>query len=136
MEARQILPQFDVSEAMYRKIRCPVLIIHGDNDQIQPYERAKLVAELTGAEFITIAGGGHNPLGRFPAKCNALIVRFSDRGWLKLATSSAVAAGKANEHSISRRPSGSGMRDAILPSRANCDICTRNCKLTGLPRIR
>ena len=49
MEARAILPTFDVSEAMYRKIRCPVLVIHGDNDQIQPYARGKLVAEVTGA---------------------------------------------------------------------------------------
>jgi pimeloyl-ACP methyl ester carboxylesterase/predicted glycosyltransferase len=79
VEARAIPPRFDVSEAMYRKIRCPVLVIHGDNDQIQPYERAKLVAELTGGELVTIPGGGHNPLGRFPAKCNALIVDFLDR---------------------------------------------------------
>ena len=48
---------------MYRKIRCPLLMIHGDNDQIQPYARAKLVAEITGAELVTIPGGGHNPLG-------------------------------------------------------------------------
>ena len=34
-------PGFDVSEAMYRKIRCPLLVIHGDNDQIQPCERAQ-----------------------------------------------------------------------------------------------
>ena len=70
---------FDVSEAMYRKIRCPVLVIHGDDDQIQPCARAKAVAEVTGAELVTIPGGGHNPLGRIPAKCNALIVDFLDR---------------------------------------------------------
>jgi pimeloyl-ACP methyl ester carboxylesterase/predicted glycosyltransferase len=79
VEARQIPPPFDVSEAMYRRISCPVLAIHGDNDQIQPYARAQLVAELTGAELETIPGGGHNPLGRFPAKSNALIVDFLDR---------------------------------------------------------
>jgi predicted glycosyltransferase/alpha/beta superfamily hydrolase len=79
VEARTIAPPFDVGEAMYRGIRCPMLAIHGDNDQIQPYERAKLVAELSGAELVTIPGGGHNPLGRFPAKCNALIVDFLDR---------------------------------------------------------
>ena len=79
VEARTIPPHFDVSEAMYRKIRCPMLIIHGDNDQIQPYARAQAVAEVTGAELVTIPGGGHNPLGRFPAKTNALIVDFLDR---------------------------------------------------------
>ena len=49
VEARTIPPSFDVSEAMYRKIRCPVLMIHGDNDQIQPYARAEAVAEAHAA---------------------------------------------------------------------------------------
>jgi pimeloyl-ACP methyl ester carboxylesterase/predicted glycosyltransferase len=79
VEARAIAPFFDVSEAMYRKIRCPMLVIHGDNDQIQSYARAKAMAEVTGAEFVTIPGGGHNPFGRFPAKSNALIVDFLNR---------------------------------------------------------
>ena len=79
VEARSLAPPFDVSEAMYRKIRCPVLMIHGDDDQIQPYGRAQAVAEATGAELVAIAGGGHNPLGRIPARCNALIVDFLDR---------------------------------------------------------
>ena len=72
-------PEFDVSEAMYRRIACPVLIIHGDNDQIVPHARAKLVAEITGAELVTIPGGGHNPLGRYPAKFNDLVNDFLDR---------------------------------------------------------
>ena len=79
VEARSIPPPFDAGEGMYRKIRCPMLLIHGDNDQIQPYARAQTIAELTGAELFTIEGGGHNPLGRFPAKCNALINDFLDR---------------------------------------------------------
>jgi pimeloyl-ACP methyl ester carboxylesterase/predicted glycosyltransferase len=79
VEARTIRPDFDVSEAMYRKIDCPMLMIHGDDDQIQPHARANVVAEVTGAELVTIPGGGHNLLGRFPAKCNALIVDFLDR---------------------------------------------------------
>ena len=69
VEARATRRSFDVSEAMYRKIALPVLIIHGDNDQIQPYARAQgCVAEITGAELVTIPGGGHNPLGRYPGK--------------------------------------------------------------------
>ena len=42
VEARTIPPTFDVSEEMYRKISCPVLMIHGDDDQIQPYARAQV----------------------------------------------------------------------------------------------
>jgi pimeloyl-ACP methyl ester carboxylesterase/predicted glycosyltransferase len=79
VEARTTRPAFDVGEAMYRKIKCPLLMIHGDNDRIQPYARGQLVAELTGAELVTIEGGGHNPLGRIPAKCNILIAEFLDR---------------------------------------------------------
>ena len=79
VDARTMPPAFDLSEAMYRKIKCPLLMIHGDNDRIQPHDRAQLVAELTGAELVTIQGGGHNPLGRIPAKCNTLIADFLDR---------------------------------------------------------
>ncbi len=79
VEARTIPPRCDVGEAMYRKIRCPLLLIHGENDQIQPCARARAVAELTGAELFAIPGGGHNPLGRFPAKCNDLVNEFLDR---------------------------------------------------------
>ena len=79
VEARAKPPSFDASEAMYRRIDCPVLVIHGDDDRIQPHARARLVAELTRAEMVTIPGGGHNPLGRFPAKANTLIVDFLDR---------------------------------------------------------
>ena len=79
VEARAIPPVFDVGQAMYRKIRCPMLLIHGDNDQIQPYARAQAVAEVTGAELFTVPGGGHNPLGRFPAQCNTVINDFLDR---------------------------------------------------------
>src|SRR5882724_4141646 len=79
VEARIISPSFDVGGAMYRKISCPMLVIHGDDDQLHPHARGKAVAVLTGAEFVTIAGSGHNPLGRSPAKCNALILDFLDR---------------------------------------------------------
>lgn len=79
VEARAVPPTFDVSEAMYRKIKCPVLMIHGDDDRIQPPARAQTVANLTGAELVTIKGGGHNPLGRFPAKSNTVIADFLDR---------------------------------------------------------
>jgi pimeloyl-ACP methyl ester carboxylesterase/predicted glycosyltransferase len=79
VEARTIPPSFDVSEAMYRKIRCPMLLIHGEDDQIVPHGRSEAIEKVTGAEFVTIPGSGHHPLGRFPAKCNALIVDFLDR---------------------------------------------------------
>lgn len=77
--ARTIPPSFDVSEQMYRSIRCPLLMIHGTDDRIQPIARARYVAEVTGAEFVAIDGGGHAPQARFPARINALIVDFLER---------------------------------------------------------
>ena len=77
VEARTIVPPFDVTEAMYRRIRCPMLMFHGDNDQIQPYARGKLVAELTGAEFVTIRRWRPQSARPFPAKCNTADQRLS-----------------------------------------------------------
>jgi pimeloyl-ACP methyl ester carboxylesterase len=80
VEARTIPPSFDVSEAMYRKISCPMLLLHGDDDQIQHPGRAEAVAKLVkDAERVTLPGGGHNVLGRFPAKANTLIMDFLAR---------------------------------------------------------
>ncbi len=80
VEARTIPPSFDVSEAMYRKISCPLLLLHGDDDQIQPYGRAEAVAKVVPhAELVILPGGGHHLLGRFPAKANTLIMDFLDR---------------------------------------------------------
>jgi pimeloyl-ACP methyl ester carboxylesterase/predicted glycosyltransferase len=98
VEARTIPPPFDVGEAMYRSIRCPMLLIHGDNDQIQPHGRAEAVAAITGAELFTVQGGGHVPIGRYPAKCNALINDFLERrlGIPAPAKTRAQSAGRAN----------------------------------------
>jgi len=109
VEARTIAPDFDVSEAMYRKIRCPVLMFHGDNDQIQPYARGQLVAAATGAELVTFPGGGHNVLGRYPAKCNAAITEFIDRRLdLKSSRESPVRTGKVKRVLYLSSPIGLG----------------------------
>ena len=80
VEGRLIPPSFDASEAMYRKIECPMLLIHGDDDRIQPHGRSEAVAKVVkDAELVILPGVGHNPLGRFPAKSNALIVEFLER---------------------------------------------------------
>ncbi len=109
VEARAIKPDFDISEAMYRKIHCPVLMIHGDNDRIQPYARAKFVSEVVGAEFITIPGGGHNPLGRLPAKANTLIADFLERRLgIQASVSDAGRTGKAKRALYISSPIGLG----------------------------
>lgn len=80
VEARAVPPRFDASAQMYRSITCPVLFMHGDSDRIQPHARALAAhAEVAESEFVTIEGGGHNVLGRYPAKANALINDFLGR---------------------------------------------------------
>ncbi len=79
VDARAIPPSFDVSEAMYRKIACPLLLIHGDDDHISPFARAETVAAVTDAELAVLPGAGHCPQARFPAKVNTLIDDFLDR---------------------------------------------------------
>ena len=79
VEARAIPPSFDVSEAMYRKIACPLLLVHGDDDHVSPFARAELVASVTGAELAALPGAGHCPQARFPAKVNTLIDDFLER---------------------------------------------------------
>lgn len=57
-------------------VRCPVLVIHGDNDHITPHARGAALAEMTGGKLATIEGGGHIPLARDPVKVNLLLRKF------------------------------------------------------------
>ncbi|MEX2570961.1 MAG: alpha/beta fold hydrolase [Gemmatimonadota bacterium] len=58
------------------RVRCPVLVIHGEEDAISPVTRGELVAAATGGDLVTIRGGGHGPHARDPVKVNALIRAF------------------------------------------------------------
>lgn len=72
-------PIYDIGPEMFKRITCPLLLIHGEDDQIQPVGKSRMVAEMTGAELIVLPGVGHIPAGRFPAKINILIRDFLDR---------------------------------------------------------
>ena len=67
------------AEALCRRVRCPVLVVQGDRDNCQPAERGHLVAELTGAEHVLLAGSGHIPMARDPVLVNRLIHDFAGR---------------------------------------------------------
>lgn len=43
----------------FRESSVPALVIHGDADEIVPYEDTRRVADQKGAEFYTVANGGH-----------------------------------------------------------------------------
>jgi pimeloyl-ACP methyl ester carboxylesterase len=69
----------ETARDLAQRIRCPVLVIHGDGDAIQSYTRGSALAELAGGELVLLEGSGHNPLARDPVKVNLLIREFVDR---------------------------------------------------------
>lgn len=66
------------AEAVCRRLRCPVLVIHGDQDHGTPWARGARLAELTGGRLITLRGGGHLPHARHPVVVNMAIKEFVD----------------------------------------------------------
>ena len=64
--------------AILRRVRCPVLVVHGDDDRVRPHAAGEAVAELTGGALVTIGGGGHCPQARHPVKVNLLIREFAE----------------------------------------------------------
>ena len=64
-------------EALCRQVRCPVLVIQGDLDNCQPFDRGLAFTELTGARHVTLPGSGHIPMARHPVPVNRLIREFA-----------------------------------------------------------
>jgi pimeloyl-ACP methyl ester carboxylesterase/predicted glycosyltransferase len=67
------------TEQLLRRVRCPVLAIHGDQDRCLPLSWSERIAELTGADLLVIEGAGHCPHGREPVVVNHAIRDFANR---------------------------------------------------------
>ena len=65
-------------EAELGQIRCPVLLIHGEDDQAIPMDKAKVIeAALPDCRgLVRIDGAGHAPNMTHPETVNAAIQRF------------------------------------------------------------
>jgi pimeloyl-ACP methyl ester carboxylesterase len=59
-----------------RRLRCPVLVVHGDEDAIRPFTVGARLAELTGGDLVAVEGGGHAPHVRDPVRFNLLLREF------------------------------------------------------------
>jgi pimeloyl-ACP methyl ester carboxylesterase len=59
-----------------RRVRCPVLVIHGEGDAIQSATRGIALAEHTGGQLVLLEGSGHAPHVRDPVKVNVLLRDF------------------------------------------------------------
>lgn len=62
--------------ATCERVRCPVLVIHGDQDLIRPHRQGAALAEVTGGTLVTLEGAGHLPQARDPVKVNLLLRDF------------------------------------------------------------
>jgi predicted glycosyltransferase len=62
-----------------QRVRCPVLVIHGDEDELRPHAQGAALADVTGGSLVTIVGGGHGTHARDPILVNHLIRDFVDR---------------------------------------------------------
>jgi pimeloyl-ACP methyl ester carboxylesterase/predicted glycosyltransferase len=59
-----------------RRVCCPVLVIHGEDDAIASVTRGAALAEQTGGDLLVLEGSGHAPHVRDPVKVNLLLRAF------------------------------------------------------------
>jgi pimeloyl-ACP methyl ester carboxylesterase/predicted glycosyltransferase len=64
------------TERLCAQIRCPVLVIHGEDDAVRPVVTGQAYAEATGGTFVGLAGSGHCPQVRDPVRINTLLRDF------------------------------------------------------------
>ena len=62
-----------------RRVRCPVLVMHGEHDAILSENRGIALAEDTGGRLVLLDGSGHAPHVRDPVKVNMLLKQLVDR---------------------------------------------------------
>ena len=60
----------DELRELARRVRCPVLVIHGEADAIASASRGIALAEHTGGQLVLLEGSGHAPHVRDPVKIN------------------------------------------------------------------
>jgi len=69
----------DEVAARCARLRCPVLVIHGNEDRIRPLAHGEELARATGGRFVRMEGAGHIPNVRDPVLVNLAIRDFIQR---------------------------------------------------------
>jgi pimeloyl-ACP methyl ester carboxylesterase/predicted glycosyltransferase len=62
--------------ALAKRVRCPVLVVHGTRDAILPYSDGKALAKITGGRLETVEDAGHLPHARKPVQVNLALREF------------------------------------------------------------
>jgi pimeloyl-ACP methyl ester carboxylesterase len=100
------------------RLRCPVLVVNGDEDAIRPWATGARLAELAHGELVTIEGGGHAPHVRDPVRVNLLLREFA----ASLAPRPAGAQGRAWTRALRRRRRALYVSSPIGLGRARRDL--------------
>jgi pimeloyl-ACP methyl ester carboxylesterase/predicted glycosyltransferase len=74
VEAPELKPE--EARELARRVRCPVLVVHGADDAIVSASRGAALAEQTGGDLVVLEGSGHAPHVRDPVKVNVLLRDF------------------------------------------------------------
>ena len=111
-------------------VRCPVSVIHGEDDRIVPAAAGRALADATQGRFVLLPGSGHLPQARHPVRINVKFVMPSNR----VARRTSAHAG-ASASSSSHRPSVSGTRSGTLRSRRSFASFVPMSTSSGLPSI-
>jgi pimeloyl-ACP methyl ester carboxylesterase/predicted glycosyltransferase len=70
------LDEASVRELMAR-VRCPTLVVQGDQDALIPPDRGRAFADATGAQLVELEDVGHAPHARHPVQFNLMLRDFA-----------------------------------------------------------
>jgi pimeloyl-ACP methyl ester carboxylesterase/predicted glycosyltransferase len=62
--------------ALARRVRCPVLVIHGSEDDVFPDSDSRTLARVTGGKLVIVEEAGHQPQARKPVVVNLALREF------------------------------------------------------------
>ena len=65
--------------AATEKVRCPTVVVHGDDDRITPLSDGVALAGALGSQLDVVAGGGHCVNARHPVWFNLRLRRFVEQ---------------------------------------------------------
>ena len=131
--APRLADESGVKELLSR-IDCPVLVIHGRDDAIRPWESGARLAELANGALTVLDGSGHLPHARDPVKVNLLLREFVKPAPRRDAGS--APSPDADERCTSHRRSGWGTPSVTLRSPTNCAGSVPTWTSTGWPSTR
>lgn len=77
LAAKARRPEADISgPKLCSDVTCPVLVVHGTDDRIEPHGKGIETARITDGWFVSMEGSGHLPNVRDPVRVNRLLRDF------------------------------------------------------------